>query len=114
MIATALRLKIGVTGTLGIALFAAAELIANAYGRPDLTWVLRGMAVAIFSESLMIPSRLRSWRKEGRRSHSVWPFMESSVGTAASIALVLLGAGLWARLSGERSATWWDSPARCC
>jgi O-antigen/teichoic acid export membrane protein len=93
VIATALRLKVAITGTLSLVLFAAAELIANAFGEPGLTWVLRGIAFAIFAESLML-LLTTSFVAQGKTSLTLGvALVESSVETSASIALVLVGAG---------------------
>jgi O-antigen/teichoic acid export membrane protein len=86
-------MKLGITGTVGVLLFALAEPVASAFGQPGLTWVLRGFAVAIVAESLMLLLTY-AFVAQGRTSLTLWVvFMESAVETAACIALVLLGAG---------------------
>jgi O-antigen/teichoic acid export membrane protein len=93
VITTALRVKLGITGAWSVLLFAVAGLIAAAYGNADLTWVLRGIAVAIFAESLMVLLTF-AFVAQGKTSLTLGiALTESSVETGASIALVLLGAG---------------------
>ena len=93
VLATALRIKLGITGTASVLLFALAGLVASAYGKPDLTWVLRGIALAILAESLMLLLTY-AFVAQGKTSLTLRvTLVESSVETAASIALVLLGAG---------------------
>jgi O-antigen/teichoic acid export membrane protein len=52
-IADALRLKIAIAGGVGLVLFAAAGEIADLYGKPGLTWPLRGVALALVGSSLL-------------------------------------------------------------
>lgn len=52
-VADALRLKLAVAGVAGIALFAAAGPIAELYGKPSLTWPLRGVALALVGGAVM-------------------------------------------------------------
>jgi O-antigen/teichoic acid export membrane protein len=93
IISAALRLKLAITGTTSVLLFAMAGLIASAYGKPDLTWVLRGIAVAICAESLMLLLTY-AFVARGKTSLNLGTvFIESSVEMATSAALVLLGAG---------------------
>jgi O-antigen/teichoic acid export membrane protein len=93
VMSTAFRMKLGITGTASALLFVLAEPIAAAFGKPDLTWVLRGIAVAIFAESLMLLFTY-AFVAQGRTSLTLRVvFVESTAETGASIALVLLGAG---------------------
>jgi O-antigen/teichoic acid export membrane protein len=89
----AFRLKL-LTGVLVAAcLFAAAGPIASAYDQPGLAWPLRGMALALFAESLMT-FLLSAFIAIGRIAVNVRIiFVESLIETLASIALVALGAG---------------------
>ena len=52
-IADALRLKVGIVGLASIVLFAGAGLIADLYGKPSLTWPLRGVALALAGGAVM-------------------------------------------------------------
>jgi O-antigen/teichoic acid export membrane protein len=93
IISAALRLKLAITGTTSVLLFATAGVIASAYGEPGLTWVLRGIALAICAESLMLLLTY-AFVARGKTSLNLGTvFIESSVEMAASVALVLLGAG---------------------
>ena len=49
-IADALRLKIVIAGGVGLVLFGTAGEIASLYGKPGLTWPLRGVALALVGE----------------------------------------------------------------
>ena len=53
LIRNATRLKLALTGVVCLAMFLAAGLIADAYDEPALGWVLRGLAVALFGQSLV-------------------------------------------------------------
>ena len=52
-IADALRMKIAIAGGLGLVLFLTAGEIAALYGKPGLTWPLRGVALALVGSSLL-------------------------------------------------------------
>jgi O-antigen/teichoic acid export membrane protein len=93
LVGDALKLKLVVTGVL-CALFAAlAPVIADLYGNPDLAWPVRGIALATFGQStyamvLGISTAL------GRAAVNVrLVAAESLLEVAASVALVLAGAG---------------------
>jgi lipopolysaccharide exporter len=91
--AAALRLKLVVSGIVTIGLVAAASLIAAAYGEPRLTWPLRGVALALFGQSLF-QFYLYSFIARRRVSvNSRLVAAESAMETAASVALVLAGGG---------------------
>ena len=93
IIADALRLRLLLATIVEIGLVALAEPIADAYGEPDLAWALRGMALAVFFQSVLM-LYLDSFTAMGRISRNVWiVLVESLTETTASIALVALGAG---------------------
>lgn len=93
ILADALRLRLLLATFVEIGLVALAEPIAAAYGEPDLAWALRGMALAVFFQSVLI-LYLDSFTAMGRISRNVWIILiESFAETTASIALVALGAG---------------------
>src|SRR3954469_16541962 len=50
----AMRIKLLVSGSLCVALFALAQPISDAYNVDALTWTLRGMAIAIFAQSFFM------------------------------------------------------------
>jgi O-antigen/teichoic acid export membrane protein len=93
VVADALVLKaIALTAT-SSALFATAGWIADGYGEVDLVWPLRGVAVALFGLGVMTLVR-GVFVALGRISINFRLVLsESAVETAASVGLVLLGAG---------------------
>lgn len=94
VLAHAGRLKVLIAGGLALALMALAEPIASAYREPDLTWPLRGIAVALACQSVMA-LYLAAFMAVRRISLNVRLVVsESAVEAGASIALVLLGGGV--------------------
>ena len=93
LMANSLRLKLAIAAVVSTALFVSAHVIASAYGNGALTWPLRGIAVSVFGESLM-GLLIVSFVAQGRVSSNLrLVFSESAIELAASIGLVLLGAG---------------------
>lgn len=93
VVADALLLKVVASAAPSIALFATAGWIAAGYGEPDLVWPLRGVALALFCQSVMTLI-CTVFIALGRISINFrLVFCESAVETAASVGLVLLGAG---------------------
>ena len=93
VVADALVLKAVASAATSLALFATAGWIADGYGEPDLVWPLRGVAVALFGHSVMTLVR-GVFVALGRISVNLRLVLsESAVETAASVGLVLLGAG---------------------
>jgi O-antigen/teichoic acid export membrane protein len=93
LLSDALRLKLVLGGVVALALVALAEPIADAYGQPGLTWALRGIAIAVFANALLL-LYLQAFIATGRlRSSLRVIFLESAMETTASITLVVLGAG---------------------
>jgi O-antigen/teichoic acid export membrane protein len=94
VMADGLKLKVALSGLICVILFAVAEPIANAYNVPELTWPLRGVALALFGQSMMGFYRT-GFEAIGRvRLNLRLVFSESAVEAGASIALVLAGAGV--------------------
>ena len=94
VMADGLKLKAAASGFICLLLFALAEPIASAYGVPDLTWPLRGVALALFGQSMMGFYRT-AFEAIGRvRLNLRLVFSESAVEAGASIALVLAGTGV--------------------
>ncbi len=93
LLGSALALKLVVALLVSGALFAAAGPVADAYGTPALTWPLRGVAIALFGQSLMLlfQASFVALRRVSVNLRLV--FSESAMETLASIALVLLGGG---------------------
>ena len=93
VLADALRLKLLAAGTLSVGLVAAAGPLASGYGNDDLAWPIRGVAIAVFGQSLMLLFG-GAFVAQGRTAANLRiALMESAVETGASIGLVLLGAG---------------------
>jgi O-antigen/teichoic acid export membrane protein len=93
LVSDALKLKLVVSTTVCSALFVLSGVIAQAYGVTTLTWALRGVAIAIFGQSLLLLLG-GTFVALGRTSeYLLLVFSESAIETGASIALVLLGAG---------------------
>jgi len=89
----AFRLKVVAAGAASILLFAASEIIASAYNEPALVWPLRGVAVSLFGESLLLLVG-GSFVAQGKVSWNlVVTVVESTLELTASIVLVVLGAG---------------------
>jgi O-antigen/teichoic acid export membrane protein len=93
VVSDALKLKLVVSTTVCSALFVLAGVIAHAYGVAGLTWPLRGIAIAIFGQSLLLLLG-GTFVALGRTSvYLLLVFSESAIEAGASIALVLLGGG---------------------
>jgi stage V sporulation protein B len=89
-----LRLQLLISGTISAALFAAAGSIADIYNEPHLTWPLRGIALAIFGQSVM-SLYVNTFTALSRIDLNVRVvFAESVAETSATVALVLLGGGV--------------------
>jgi O-antigen/teichoic acid export membrane protein len=94
VMADGLKLKFATSGVICLILVAVAEPIANAYNVPELTWPLRGVALALFGQSMMGFYRT-AFEAIGRvRLNLRLVFSESAVEAGASIALVLAGTGV--------------------
>jgi O-antigen/teichoic acid export membrane protein len=88
-----LKLKFVVSGTVFVALALLASPIARAYGEPGLVWPLRGIAVAMLGQSCVL-MLLTVTNALGRMVVNLrLVAIESVLEVAASIGLVLLGAG---------------------
>jgi len=94
VMADGLKLKVASSGVICVILFVLAEPIASAYDAPDMTWALRGVALALFGQSMLGFYRT-AFEAIGRvRLNLRLVFSESAVEAGASIALVLAGAGV--------------------
>jgi O-antigen/teichoic acid export membrane protein len=93
LLSDALRLKLVLGAIVSLGLVALAEPIAIAYGHPGLTWTLRGMALAVFANTMLL-LYLSAFIATGRlRSNLRVVFLESAMEVTASIGLVALGGG---------------------
>jgi O-antigen/teichoic acid export membrane protein len=93
LLADALRLKAAIALVVCAALFALAGPIAGAYGIADLAWPIRGIAIAVLGQTLFM-LYAGAFVALGRMGSQLRMMVsESAVEFAASMALVLLGAG---------------------
>ncbi len=93
VLADSLRLKLLVSVVIAALLIALAGPIAAAYGIPALVWPIRGVAIALFGQSIMMMAS--AFVAVGRVRFQLWTAtVESTVETTASIGLVLAGAGV--------------------
>ncbi len=89
-----LKLKLIASGVLCTILFALAGPISNAYNAPEMAWPLRGVALAVFGQSIVGYYRT-AFEALGRVSLTLRLIStESAIEASASIALVLAGAGV--------------------
>ena len=87
------RVKLLTAAVISGVLFATSGLIASAYQTQALTWPLRGAAVALFGQTILLFFQ-RTFIAQARIAPNLRiQIVESSVETTASIALVALGAG---------------------
>jgi O-antigen/teichoic acid export membrane protein len=100
IMADGLRLKLIGSVAVSALLFALAEPIASAYGIPTLGWPIRGAALALFGQNLMI---IGSVFVATGRADLYWrvALSESATETTASIGLVLAGAGVTGAAFGQ-------------
>ncbi len=93
VLADGLRVKLLISVAIAALLCALAGPIASAYRTPALTWPLRGVAIALFGQSIMLMTS--TFAAIARVRFQLWTaLVESAVETTASIALVLAGAGV--------------------
>jgi O-antigen/teichoic acid export membrane protein len=93
VVSDSVRLKFFAVVPVGVAVFALAGPIADAYGNPGLEWPLRGMAFAVIGQGLFL--MYRGIFISLARVSVTWriTLYESALEAGASIGLVLLGAG---------------------
>jgi O-antigen/teichoic acid export membrane protein len=89
----ALGLKLIATGGVSVALFVSAGWIADVFAEDGLVWPLRGIAIAIFGQSLFLFFTGLFLAQQRASANLRLTSGESAVELAASVALVLLGAG---------------------
>ena len=100
VLADGLRLKAIASVTVAVLMFALAGPISSAYGIPALLWPIRGIAVALLGQSMMMLGEVFAARG---RADLQWrtALSESATETTASIALVLAGAGATGAAFGQ-------------
>jgi len=89
----AFKLKFGIAFVVCAGLFVTAGPIASAYDNPQLVWPLRGIAIALFGQSLMLlfAGTFIALRRVSVNLRVV--FSESAMEVTASLGLILLGGG---------------------
>lgn len=93
VLADTLRIKLLVSAAVAALLWALAAPIATAYGIHALVWPIRGVAIGLFGQSIMMmTSAFQAMARVRLQLFSA--VVESSVETTASIGLVLAGAGV--------------------
>ncbi len=93
VLADALRLKLLVSTAIAVLLVVVSEPIADAYGIDPLVWPIRGVAIALFGQSIMMMTS--AFVAAGRVRFQLWTATaESAVETTATVGLVLAGAGV--------------------
>ena len=101
VLAEAVRLKLLLTSLFALVLIALAGPIATLYDAPDLGWPLRGVALALFGQSIMLLFA-KAFVSMGRIAWQLRLFLsESAVETTATIALVLIAGGATAAAFGR-------------
>ena len=93
VIARAMRLKLTLAAVVSTAVFVLAAPIADAYGVQGLEWPLRGAAIALAGQTLMlfVTGLLGALGRVGANSPVI--LSESALEATASIGLVVLGTG---------------------
>ncbi|HTB70320.1 MAG TPA: oligosaccharide flippase family protein [Solirubrobacteraceae bacterium] len=92
LVADGFRLKLVASVVIAGLLIALAGPIADGYGLPGLVWPIRGVAIALFAQNLMMLGVV--FAPIGRLDLQLWTALtESAVETTACVALVLAGAG---------------------
>lgn len=105
VVAAALRVKLPLTALVAAALFLAAGPIASAYGHESLAWPLRGIAIALFGQSLAALLG-GSFIAQGRVALNLRIVLAGGlVELCTTVALVVLGAGATGAVFG-RAAGW--------
>lgn len=96
-----IRAQMSIALLASVILAALAEPIAHAYGKPELTWPLRWMAVAVTFQALytFLTSSATSVRRVSASLRMV--IIESATETTVAIALVLAGAGAAGAILGR-------------
>jgi O-antigen/teichoic acid export membrane protein len=93
VVADSLRLKLLVSAAMAALLYALARPIASAYGTHALIWPIRGVAIALFGQSMMMMiSVFAALARVG--SQLATAIVEGTIEATAIVVLVLAGAGV--------------------
>lgn len=93
VIGMSLRVRLTSAAAMAVGLFALAGPVADVYGVPDLAWPLRGIAVSLFGQNVMLFARSIFTAARRNSRGLVLVSSESAMELTASIALVALGTG---------------------
>jgi O-antigen/teichoic acid export membrane protein len=97
----ALRTRLLTASGIALVLFALAGPISNVYNAPDLAWPLRGVAIGLFGQSLVVFSRAVFNALRRTSSGFTVVLSESAMEFSATVALVLVGGGATAAAFGR-------------
>lgn len=101
VVSSGLRVKLAVTSVAAVALVALAGPIAAAYGEPAMAWALRGIALAVVAESVML-LWVVTFQAVRRISATVrLVLLESLAEALAILSLVTAGAGITGAVLGR-------------
>ena len=101
VLVNALKIKLALTSAFAVALLVLAEPIAGLYDAPSLAWPLRGVAVALLGQSVMLLFS-NAFVALGRISTSFrLIFSESAIEASAIVVIVLLAGGAGAAAAGR-------------
>ncbi len=101
VLVNALKIKLLLTSAFAIVLIALAEPIADLYDAPSLAWPLRGIAIALLGQSVMLLFS-NAFVALGRISTSFrLIFSESAIEASAIVVLVLLASGAGSAAAGR-------------
>lgn len=93
ILGTTLTLKLIVALVVSVVLFVFAGALASAYGDAGLTWPFRGVAIVLFTESIMVQYVTALVSVERISANLAIYTAESIAETLASVALVAVGGG---------------------
>ena len=101
VLVNALRIKLALTSTFAIILIALAEPIASLYDAPSLAWPIRGVAVALLGQSVMLLFS-NAFVALGQISTSFrLIFSESAIECSSIVVLVLIVGGAGSATAGR-------------
>jgi O-antigen/teichoic acid export membrane protein len=101
LMATAVRLKLMISGAASALMIALAGPIASAYGEPSLAWPLRWVAIAVLGQGLVAFYRYAFMAMRDASVGLRIVVGESAVEVGASIVLVVLGGGAAGAAAGR-------------
>ena len=101
VLVNALRIKLALTSVFAVALVALADPIADLYDAPSLAWPLRGVAIALLGQSVMLLFS-NAFVALGRIATSFrLIFSESAIEASAIVVIVLIAGGAGSAAAGR-------------